>query len=116
MNLRALSKLCLGRGYGRISDIYRYTHVQHAVELAHPDRSVDMLLFLCFSSLVVGILARLLQPFHGVGTALASGIIASLIILYLVAGSLHGCHGAGIWPAWHSGYNRFLPLWRLARS
>ena len=42
-----------------------------------------MLVMLCLTSLVVGILARLMQPFHGLGTAIASGIVAALIILYL---------------------------------
>jgi hypothetical protein len=42
-----------------------------------------MLLLLCFSSLVVGILSRLVQPFRGIGTAVASGVFAALIILYL---------------------------------
>ena len=42
-----------------------------------------MLVILCFTSLVVGMLARLMRPFHGLGTALASGVVAALIILYL---------------------------------
>lgn len=42
-----------------------------------------MLVILCATSLVVGVLARLMQPFHGFGTAIASGVIAALIILYL---------------------------------
>jgi hypothetical protein len=42
-----------------------------------------MLVILCFTSLLVGMLARLLRPYHAFGTALASGIIAALIILYL---------------------------------
>jgi hypothetical protein len=46
-----------------------------------------MLIILCFTSLVVGILARLLRPFHGFGSALASGIVAALIILYLQVAS-----------------------------
>ncbi len=42
-----------------------------------------MLLLLCITSLVVGILARLTRPFHAYGTALASGVVAALVILYL---------------------------------
>jgi hypothetical protein len=42
-----------------------------------------ILFLLCCTSLVVGILARLTRPFHAYGTALASGVIAALIILYL---------------------------------
>jgi hypothetical protein len=37
-----------------------------------------MLVILCITSLVVGLLARLLRPFHGLGAALASGVIAAL--------------------------------------
>jgi hypothetical protein len=42
-----------------------------------------MLMILCFTSLVVGMLARLMRPFHAYGTALAASILAALIILYL---------------------------------
>ena len=42
-----------------------------------------MLVILCLTSLVVGMLARLMQPIHGLGTAIASGVSAALIILYL---------------------------------
>ena len=42
-----------------------------------------MLGILCFTSLVVGILSRLLRPFHAFGTALASGVVAALVILSL---------------------------------
>jgi hypothetical protein len=42
-----------------------------------------MLFILCFTSLVVGMLARLMRPFHGMGTAITAGVIAALIILYL---------------------------------
>jgi hypothetical protein len=45
--------------------------------------SGTMLFILCFTSLVVGMLARLMRPFHGIGAAIASGVIAALIILYL---------------------------------
>jgi hypothetical protein len=42
-----------------------------------------MLGLLCFTSLVVGVLARLMRPFHWLGTAIASGVTAAVIILYL---------------------------------
>jgi hypothetical protein len=42
-----------------------------------------MLILLCFTSFIIGMLTRLLQPFHGIGTALASGVIAALLILFL---------------------------------
>jgi hypothetical protein len=49
-----------------------------------------MLLILCFTSLVVGMLARLTRPFHAFGTASASGIVAALIIFYLQLASKSG--------------------------
>jgi hypothetical protein len=52
-----------------------------------------MLFLLCITSLVVGILARLTRPFHAYGTALASGVVAALVILYL---SLATSSGAGL--------------------
>ncbi len=45
--------------------------------------SWTMLGILCFTSLVVGMLARLMQPFHGLVSAAASGVVAALLILYL---------------------------------
>ena len=48
-----------------------------------PTGSWTMLVILCITSLVVGILARLMRPFHGLATALASGVVAALLILYL---------------------------------
>ena len=54
-----------------------------------------MLVLLCITSLVVGLLARLLRPFHGSGIALASGIIAALIILTLWLASKTGA-GMGL--------------------
>jgi hypothetical protein len=38
---------------------------------------------LAFDAFVVGLLARLLRPYHGPGTALAAGILATLIFLGL---------------------------------
>ena len=60
-----------------------------------PTSQWTMLVILCFTSLVVGILARLIQPFHGLGTAIASGVIAALIILYLRLASTTGA-GMGL--------------------
>jgi hypothetical protein len=42
-----------------------------------------MLVLLCLTSFITGLLARLLQPFHGVGTAFTSGGMAALLILFL---------------------------------
>ena len=50
--------------------------------LVPPDPWITLVI-LCVTSLVVGMLARLMRPFHGLATALASGVIAALIILYL---------------------------------
>jgi hypothetical protein len=59
-----------------------------------------MLVLLCLTSLVVGMLARLMQPFHGPATAIASGVIAALIILYLRLTSTAGASmGLVIGPA-----------------
>jgi len=54
-----------------------------------------MLVILYFTSLVVGMLARLMRPYHGLGTALASGVIAALLILYLWLASSIGA-GTGL--------------------
>jgi hypothetical protein len=58
-----------------------------------------MLVILCITSLVVGMLARLMRPFHGFGTAIASGFIAALIILYLRLASTTGAMGLVFGPA-----------------
>jgi hypothetical protein len=57
--------------------------VNTLLSLFFPTGQWAMLFILCFTALLVGILARLMRPFHGFGTALASGIVAALIILYL---------------------------------
>jgi len=49
-----------------------------------------MLVILCFTSLVVGMLARLMRPIHGLGTAIAASVIAALLILYLRQASVAG--------------------------
>ncbi len=43
----------------------------------------SMLVILCCTSLAVGMLARLMQPFHGLGSAIAAGVVAALLILGL---------------------------------
>jgi len=43
----------------------------------------SMLVILCFTSLIVGMLVRWMQPFHGIGSAIASGVVAALLILTL---------------------------------
>jgi hypothetical protein len=58
-----------------------------------PTGQWTMLVILCGTSLIVGVLACLLRPFHGFGTALASGVVAALIILYLW---LRSTTGAGM--------------------
>jgi len=52
--------------------------------------SITMLLILCFTSLVIGMLARLMRPIHGLGTAIAAGVITALLILYLRQTSVAG--------------------------
>jgi hypothetical protein len=51
---------------------------------------ITMLIILACTSLVVGMLARLIRPIHGFGTAIAAGIIAGLLILYLRQMSVAG--------------------------
>jgi hypothetical protein len=60
-----------------------------------PTGPLTMLAILCVTSLVVGMLARLMRPFHGLGTAIASGVIAALVILYLRLASKTGA-GMGL--------------------
>jgi uncharacterized membrane protein YjjP (DUF1212 family) len=65
------------------------------LSMLFPTGPWTMLVILCFTSLVVGMLARLIQPFHGLGTAITSGVIAALIILYLRLASITGA-GMGL--------------------
>jgi hypothetical protein len=64
-----------------------------------PTGSWTMLVILSLTSLAVGVLARLMRPFHGFGTALASGITAALIILFLRLASASGSTGLVFGPA-----------------
>jgi len=64
-----------------------------------PTSPWSMLVILCVTSLVVGMLARWMRPFHGFGTAMAAGIIAALIILYLRLASTTGVMDPVFGPA-----------------
>jgi hypothetical protein len=63
-----------------------------------PTGSWTMLIILCITSLVVGLLARLIQPYHGFGAATASGLLAALIIFYLSQTSPTGATGLVFGP------------------
>jgi hypothetical protein len=64
-----------------------------------PSEPWTLLVILCVTSLVVGMLARLMRPFHGFGSAISSGIIAALIILYLRLASTTGAMDLVFGPA-----------------
>ncbi|KAF0106632.1 MAG: hypothetical protein FD146_2431 [Anaerolineaceae bacterium] len=59
-----------------------------------PAGAWTMLAMLCFTSLVVGLLARLARPVNGFGAAVASGVVAAGIILYLWLTSAPGTGNA----------------------
>ncbi len=42
-----------------------------------------MLPLLCLTALTVGLMARWMRPYHGLGTALAAGLVAAAILLTL---------------------------------
>lgn len=42
-----------------------------------------LLLFLCMDAFIVGLLARWFRPFHGLGAAIASGVVAAFMLFYL---------------------------------
>lgn len=42
-----------------------------------------LLLFLSMDAFIVGLLARWFRPYHGLGAAIASGVVAALMLLYL---------------------------------
>ncbi|MBN2387456.1 MAG: hypothetical protein JXB85_10575 [Anaerolineales bacterium] len=52
-----------------------------------PTGEGTMLMILCLTALLVGLLARWMRPYHGLGTAIASGLVAAgiLLILWLTA-------------------------------
>jgi hypothetical protein len=50
----------------------------------------SMLIILCFTSLITGLLARLVRPVNGLGAAIASGVVAAGIILFLWLASAPG--------------------------
>ncbi len=87
MNFRSIFNYILVGAMGGLLIFIGAVMFNTVLSLLVPSGQGTMLLFLCFSSLVVGVLARLLQPFHAVGTALASGVVAALIILYLWRGT-----------------------------
>ena len=59
-----------------------------------------MLGILCLTSLVVGVLSRLMRPFHAFGTALASGVVAALVILSLWVTSPDARRGDFVFGPW----------------
>jgi hypothetical protein len=83
MNLRPLLNNILVGTLGGLLIFMGMLMFNTLLNLLVPTSQWIMLAFLCFTSLVVGMLARLLQPFHGLGSAIASGVIAALMILYL---------------------------------
>jgi membrane associated rhomboid family serine protease len=83
MNLRALLNYMLVGALGGLLIFMGMLMFNTLLNLLFPTNQWTMLELLCFTSLVVGMLARLLQPFHGLGSAIASGVIAALMILYL---------------------------------
>jgi hypothetical protein len=48
-----------------------------------PTSQWTMLVILCLTAFIVGLMARWLRPYHGLGTAIAAGIVAAGIILFL---------------------------------
>jgi hypothetical protein len=83
MNLRPLLNYILVGALGGLLIFMGMLMFNTLLNLLFPTNQWTMLELLCFTSLVVGMLARLLQPFHGLGSAIASGVIAALMILYL---------------------------------
>jgi hypothetical protein len=53
-----------------------------------------MLVILCLTSLVVGLMARLVRPINGIGAAAASGFVAAAIILSLRLASTPGSNSS----------------------
>ena len=45
-----------------------------------PPAAWTVLLLLCVDAFIVGLLARWFRPYHGLGAAVASGIVAALIL------------------------------------
>ena len=54
----------------------------------------SMLIILCITSLITGMLARLVRPVNGLGAAIASGVVAAGIILFLWLASAPGTGNA----------------------
>ena len=53
------------------------------LDLVLPTGAWTMMVLLCLSSLGVGLMARWIRPYHGLGSAIASGLVAAGIILAL---------------------------------
>ena len=64
--------------------------INAVLSLVLPTSGWEMLVILCVTSLVVGMLTRLMRPVHWLGTVLAAGVIAALIILSLWLSSRSG--------------------------
>ena len=56
----------------------------------------SMLIILCLTSLITGMLARLSRPINGFGAAIASGIVAAIIIAFLWLSSAKGTANASV--------------------
>jgi predicted membrane protein len=48
-----------------------------------PTSQRTMLVILCLTALIVGLMARWMRPYHGLGSAVAAGLVAAGIILFL---------------------------------
>ena len=55
-----------------------------------------MLIILCFTSLITGMLAMLVRPINGFGAAIASGVVAAGIIFFLWLTSAKGTGAASL--------------------
>jgi hypothetical protein len=56
----------------------------------------SMLIILCLTSFITGMLALLVRPVNGLGAAIASGVVAAGIILYLWLASAPGTGNASV--------------------
>jgi hypothetical protein len=56
----------------------------------------SMLIILCLTSLIAGMLARLARPINGLGAAIASGVVAAIIIAFLWLSSAKGTGNASV--------------------
>jgi hypothetical protein len=56
----------------------------------------SMLIILCLTSLITGMLALLVRPINGFGAAIASGVVAAIIIAFLWLSSAKGTGNASV--------------------